>query len=116
MPGVRQPLLEERQSLPTLREPSRRAHPATAPEVHPHEKRVAESMALGSRMNTKQTVITKHPEGQGSYCLRLKFTGGGTLEVVSVPLPFADLIEALDEQLALLRRIEGMAVEGASER
>jgi hypothetical protein len=64
----------------------------------------------------KQTAITKHPERHGSYCLRLMFTDGATLEVISKPLPFAQLIDAMDEQLAALRRIEGGTVEGASER
>jgi hypothetical protein len=64
----------------------------------------------------KQAAITKHPERHGSYCLRVKFTDGATMEVLSKPLPIADLIDALEEQVTSLRRIEGATPEGASER
>ena len=63
-----------------------------------------------------QTAITRHPERHGSYRLRVKFTDGATMEVLSRPLPLAELIEAMEEQLATLKRIDGVTPEGASER
>jgi hypothetical protein len=58
---------------------------------------------------TKQTAITKHPAGHGSYCVRLKFKDGATMEVVSAPLTIDLLVTSMEDSLAMLRRIKDSA-------
>lgn len=54
----------------------------------------------------KQPAMSKHPEGTGSYYLRVAFEGGADWQACTPePKPLAEMIASLEEQIAWLRSL-----------
>jgi len=60
-----------------------------------------------------QLAITKTPVGHGTYCLRLRCQGGGSLEFGSLtPLTWDDLLAALEARMADIRMVQVAELAG----